>query len=93
MQKVSKETYQLGFSKQKITPALPIEMSGYYPMRTAESIHDDLWVRTHVFLNQKLREVLIFSSFDLVAVDRALKETVLKALKQKYPDYLHHVFV
>lgn len=87
------KTYQLGFSKQQINPTLPVKLSGYYPMRTADSIHDDLWVRTHVFLNQTTGEMVVFSSFDVVAVDVKLKECVEKALKQKFPGYTHHVFV
>lgn len=93
MQRTSQETVHLGFSRRKITPPLPIEMSGYYPMRIAESVHDHLYVRTHVFLNREIGEMVVFSSFDLVAIDVKLKESVLETLEHKYPEFMIHVFV
>lgn len=85
--------YQLGFSRRKITPTGLIKLSGYYPLREADGVHDDLWVRSHVFLNQDLGEIVIFSSFDLVAVDVKLKEVLLDTLEYKYPKLKINVFV
>lgn len=85
--------YRLSFSKYPITPTLPAALSGYYPLRTAQSIHDELWVRTHVFLNEALGEMVVFSAFDLVAVDVQLKEKLQETLERQYPQFAVHVFV
>lgn len=84
---------RLGFSRVNINPRSPISLVGYFPIRTSTGIHDALYVRTHVFTNALTKEMFIFSTFDLVAVDQKLHEHILKRLKKEYKDYVIHVFV
>lgn len=79
--------FRLGISRQKIQPKWPVTLSGYYPVRLADGIHDCLWVRTHVFVEEQEKTINIFSAFDLIAVDAKMHEALLKHLTEKYPDY------
>lgn len=70
---------QVGFGKQIITPTKPIEMSGYAGNRLSTGVHDDLYVKALVFKqNHEYQGIL---SFDLLGVDRQLKEDILKQVE------------
>lgn len=79
--------FTLGISRQKIQPKWPVTLSGYYPIRLADTIHDSLWVRTHVFIEEEKEIIYVFSTFDLIAVDEKMHEAIFEQLNRKHPDF------
>lgn len=71
---------KIGFSKTEITPALPIELSGFAAKRECEGIHDDLYVK--VVLLQNNETICGFIAYDLLAVDHLLIEEIKNILKK-----------
>lgn len=68
---------QVGLAMQSITPALPINLSGFAKERKAESVYDDLYVK--VLIVQHENSFYGAISYDLVGFDSLL----MKLLKQK----------
>lgn len=85
--------YKIGFSKENITPKVPILLAGYSPLRTANELHDNLWVRTHLFHKEDEKIIYVFSAFDLVAIDKKMHQEIKTQLKTIFPMYTFRLFL
>lgn len=68
----------IGFDKQRITPELPVSLSGYAGKRIAEEIHDDLYTRCISMESNGQKYIL--AQCDCLAVDEELRSAVLAEL-------------
>lgn len=72
-----------GFAKEKITPAGPVFMAGFNPMRISRGAHDDLYVRT--LLLKQGAEKLALVAVDCVGIqgpDIAMIKSAVKNFRE-----------
>lgn len=74
----------IGFKQTIISPKLPCKLAGYAKKRTANTIHDDLYVKVLVFEQDKAYIAIL--AYDLLAVDHLLMDAVtVKCREQAVP--------
>lgn len=81
---------KIGFSKKIITPALPVQLSGYAQKRIADKVRDDLFVKVIVY--QKDNDFHGIISYDLIAFDELYMNSLEKELN-KIGLPIHHFIV
>jgi hypothetical protein len=69
----------VGRGAVKITPPVGIPMAGYYSVRLAEGVHDDLYAKALVFEKDGVKAAMV--ACDLVGVDRSIVEAARKAIE------------
>ena len=65
---------RIGFEQKVITPKLPCMLAGYAKQRTAEVVHDELYVKVVVFEQDEHYYALL--AYDLLAVDHLIMDAV-----------------
>lgn len=69
-----------GGAKEIITPSCPFTLAGYAPIRKATGVHDELYVRALVI---EAEEKTVLIQFDLIAIEKVLRDAVIKRLTQR----------
>ena len=69
----------VGRAAVKITPPAGIPMAGYYSVRLAEGVHNDLYAKALVFENDGVKAAMV--ACDLVGVDHSIVEAARKAIE------------
>src|SRR5687767_1548005 len=70
---------RVGRAAVKITPPAGIPMAGYYSIRLAEGVHDELYAKALVFEKDGVKAALV--ACDLVGIDRSIVEQARKAIE------------
>ncbi len=65
---------RIGFEQKVITPKVPCMLAGYAKQRTAETVHDELYVKVMVFEQDEQYYALL--AYDLLAVDHLIMDAV-----------------
>lgn len=86
-------TFRMGFSQSLFQPPIGKAMGGYMPLRHATGSHDSLYAKSVCLVEATERRMIIFTSFDLVAVDQLLQEAILVELRPDYPDWQLELFL
>ncbi len=82
---------QVGTSRVKITPPLGTPMAGYYYMRGAEGVHDDLYARTIVI--EKDGEKVAIVSCDLIEISAELASEVRERAEKSTGIPADHIMI
>jgi hypothetical protein len=69
----------VGRAAVKITPPAGIPMAGYYSIRLAEGVHDDLYAKAVVFEKDGVKAAMV--ACDLVGIDHSIVEAARKAIE------------
>ncbi|MEQ9438872.1 MAG: neutral/alkaline non-lysosomal ceramidase N-terminal domain-containing protein [Cyclobacteriaceae bacterium] len=81
------DTFQVGWSRQNITPVYPTHLMGYGWKGDYEQVHDSLWVRTLVFRLDTL--VIGLVAYDLMLTPPAVAAQVRQALANLPVDHVY----
>ena len=77
----------IGYAQEIITPPVGVGLAGYMNKRPNAGMYDDLYVKTLIIDNGKVRCGLVV--FDLVAVHDKLLETLEEKITEKFGRELH----
>jgi len=78
-------TLQIGYAQATITPALdrPVYLAGFGQNRTAESVHDDLYVRALALVHGGIRLVVV--ALDLIGLPRQHCQELEQRINEEAP--------
>lgn len=79
-----------GFTQAVITPKLPCKLAGYAKQRSADTVHDDLYVKVFVF--QQKQQLYALAAYDLLAVDHLIMDRVKQKCRQAELPFSHIFF-
>lgn len=79
--------FNIGYAQEIITPPVGVGLAGYMNDRPNQGMYDDLYVKTVIIDNGKVRCGIVV--FDLVAVHAELLEVLRQRITEKFGKALH----
>ena len=78
------QPWQAGIARVKITPELPIWLSGYAARtKPAQEVHDDLWAKALALQDANGRRAVLVT-IDLIGIDRDFSRDVCRRIEERF---------